>query len=56
MRKIVKEGNEFAETEMKRVKKVLKEGKIADAKKESMEKRVNVLRSFIQHDVVKDEL
>ena len=56
MRKIVKEGNEFADNEMKRVKKVLKEGKIADAKKEAMEKRINVLRSFIQHDAVKDEL
>jgi len=56
MRKIVKEGNEFAVNEMKRVKKVLKEGKIADNKKEGMEKRINVLRSFIQHDVVKDEL
>jgi endoplasmic reticulum protein 29 len=56
MRKVVKEGNEFAEKEMKRVKKVLKEGKIADAKKEGMEKRINVLRSFIPHDTVKDEL
>ena len=56
MRRTVKEGNEFAENEMKRVKKVIKEGKIADAKKESMEKRINVLRSFIQHDSVKDEL
>jgi len=56
MRKIVKEGNQFAETEMKRVKKVLKEGKIADNKKDAMEKRINVLRSFIQHDAVKDEL
>ena len=56
MRKVVKEGNEFADKEMKRVKKVLKEGKIADAKKEGMEKRINVLRSFIQHDTVKDEL
>ena len=56
MRKIVKEGNEFASNEMKRVKKVLKEGKIADNKKDAMEKRINVLRSFIQHDAVKDEL
>ena len=56
MRKIVKEGNEFASNEMKRVKKVLKEGKIADNKKDAMEKRINVLRSFIRHDTVKDEL
>merc|ERR1719273_1457072 len=33
MRKIVKEGNEFADNEIKRVKKILKDGKIADAKK-----------------------
>merc|ERR1719273_713752 len=56
MRKIVKEGNEFADNEIKRVKKILKDGKIADAKKDLMEKRINVLRSFIQHDGVKDEL
>lgn len=58
MRKIVKEGDDFAQTEMKRVQKVLKDGKVSDAKKKSMEQRVNVIRSFIQHDAIpkKEEL
>ena len=40
MRKTVKEGNAFPGNEMKRVKNIIKDGKIADAKKESMEKTV----------------
>ena len=56
MRRIVKEGDEFPQKEMDRVKKVLKDGKVAEGKKKSMEQRINVIRSFIHHDAKKDEL
>ena len=56
MRKVVKEGDRFPETEMTRVKKVMDGGKVSEEKKKLMNQRLNVLRSFLQTKSSKDEL
>lgn len=45
MKKIIEKGNEFLETEVKRVEK-LKDGKVSDKKKEQLSNRLNILNSF----------
>ena len=46
MRKVASDGQTFATSEMERVKKIL-EGKLSASKKEQMEQRINVLKSFV---------
>ena len=46
MRKVASDGQTFATSEMERVKKIL-DGKLSAAKKEQMEQRINVLKSFV---------
>ena len=46
MRKVASDGQIFATSEMERVKKIL-EGKLSASKKEQMEQRINVLKSFV---------
>lgn len=53
MSKILEKGDEFVETEIKRVEK-LKEGKVSDKKKEQLNGRLNILHSFTMRQ--KDEL
>ena len=57
MRKVSSEGQAFATSEMERVKKIL-EGKLSATKKEQMEQRINVLKSFVASEAEKkkDEL
>jgi len=57
MRKVLKEGKAFVKKEEERVKKLI-EGKISKEKKEDMQERINILKSFVLHDVqdTKDEL
>ena len=45
MKKIIEKGNEFLDTEVKRVEK-LKDGKVSDKKKEQLSDRLNILNSF----------
>lgn len=45
MKKIMRDGDSFIKTEIKRVEK-LKEGKLSDAKKELFQRRLNILGSF----------
>jgi endoplasmic reticulum protein 29 len=45
MRKVSSEGESFATAEIERIKKVL-EGKLSSTKKQQMEQRINVLKSF----------
>ena len=45
MRKVSSEGQAFATSEIERIKKIL-EGKLSSAKKQQMELRINVLKSF----------
>lgn len=45
MRKVSIEGEAFAASEIERIKKIL-EGKLSSTKKQQMEQRINVLRSF----------
>ena len=46
MRKVASDGQTFATSEMERVKKIL-DGKLSASKKEQMEQRINVLKSFV---------
>jgi len=56
MRKVVREGAGFVKKEEERVKKLM-EGKITKEKKEDMQEKINILRSFtIQDAATKDEL
>ena len=56
MRKIVKDGNKFANIEMRRVKKLLSGGKQSDKKRMQLEQRINIIRSFMQgEDIVNHE-
>ena len=48
MRKVSSEGEAFATSEIERIKKIL-EGKLSSTKKQQMEQRINVLRSFTSH-------
>jgi len=50
MRKIIDKGNDFIETEMKRIQNLV-QGKISGEKKQEMSYRLNILQSF-----QKDEL
>ena len=46
MRKVASDGQTFATSEIERVKKIL-DGKLSASKKEQMEQRINVLKSFV---------
>lgn len=54
MKKVIEKGNDFIETETKRVEK-LHSGKISDKKKEQLNDRLNILASFSM-GLKKDEL
>ncbi len=60
MRKVSSEGEAFVTLEIERMKKIL-EGKLSSAKKQQMEQRINVLKSFTSkqqksEETKKDEL
>ena len=57
MRKVASDGQIFATSEIERVKKIL-DGKLSASKKEQMEQRINVLKSFVttEPEKKKDEL
>lgn len=56
MRKFVNDGHEFIKKETERVRKLM-DGKITKEKKEEMQERINILKSFTKEDTtVKDEL
>ena len=57
MHKIISEGEVFIDKELKRVKKIMDDGKISDAKKKQLEQRINILKSFTrQKSKSKNEL
>jgi len=54
MRKVLNEGAAFVKKEEERVKKLM-DGKMSKEKKEDMQERINILKSFVLQDA-KDEL
>ena len=54
MKKVIEKGNDFIDTEIKRVEK-LQSGKLSDKKKEQLNDRLNILASFSM-GIKKDEL
>ena len=55
MHKIVSEGDSFIDKETTRVKKIMDDGKISEAKKKQLEQRINILNVF-RNQKSKDEL
>lgn len=53
MKKIIENGINFIKQEKSRLNKILKDGKLADKKKDELSQRLNILHSF---RIQKDEL
>lgn len=55
MEKILEKGDDFVQSEIDRVKKLLS-GKVSDEKKKEMSTRLNILQTFKLHDTKGKEL